>query len=157
MLEAGSGTNIKQGAEKKSITQIKALWREYSEKLRLQEVQPSVSIGVAASFTANSLLPFLGASLVEANLNPSLELGPYNQLFQVCLDHKSIFKTKCDTIILLYRLEDIVLTELLAFLHGDAGAFQGAVAKIDMLVSALKGLRESFRSEEHTSELQSPC
>ena len=144
MLEAGSGTNIKQGAEKKSITQIKALWREYSEKLRLQEVQPSVSIGVAASFTANSLLPFLGASLVEANLNPSLELGPYNQLFQVCLDHKSIFKTNCDTIILLYRLEDIVLAELLAFLNGDAGAFQGAAAKIDMLVSALKGLRESF-------------
>jgi len=144
MLEAGSGTNIKPGAEKKSVTQIKALWREYSEKLRLQEVQPSVSIGVAASFTANSLLPFLGASLVEANLNPSLELGPYNQLFQVCLDHKSIFKTKCDTIILLYRLEDIVLAELLAFLHGDAGAFQGAAAKIDLLVSALKGLRESF-------------
>jgi FkbH-like protein len=144
MFEVRSGTNIKESAEKMRVARLKALWRDYNERLALQEVKPSISIGVAASFTANSLLPFLGAQLVESNLNPALELGPYNQLFQVCLDHKSIFKTECDVIVLLYRLEDIVLEELLAFLDGDSGAFQRAAAKIDVLVSALKRLRESF-------------
>jgi FkbH-like protein len=157
MFEAGSGPNSKESAEKIRVARMKVLWREYHERLALQEVKPSLSIGVAASFTANSLLPFLGAHLVEADLNPSLELGPYNQLFQVCLDHKSIFKTECDVIILLYRLEDILLEELLAFLHGDATAFQRAAAKIDMLVSALKGLRQSFAGTVITNIAPSPA
>ena len=109
MLEDRGGTSTNGSAEKDRITRLKALWREYNQRLTVEEVEPSISIGVAASFTANSMLPFLGAQLVEANLNPSLELGPYNQLFQVCLDHKSIFKGECDVIILLYRLEDILL------------------------------------------------
>ena len=144
MFEERGGANNKASAEKDRITQLKALWREYDRRLTIQEVKPSLSIGVAASFTANSLLPFIGAYLVEANLNPALQLGPYNQLFQVCLDHKSIFKTECDVIILIYRLEDIVFEELLAFLHGDSGAMQRAGAKLDMLASALKRLRENF-------------
>lgn len=82
--------------------------------------------------------------LLEAGIKPSIELGPYNQLFQVCLDHKSVFKNERNVIILLYRLEDIVLEDLLAFLQGNSGAFQRAAEKIDVLVSALKGLRETF-------------
>jgi FkbH-like protein len=144
MLEARSGTNIAQSTEKNRITQIKALWREYSEGLVPPGEKSSISIGVAASFTGNSLLPFLGGHLHEAGLKPSIELGPYNQLFQTCLDPKSVFKKQHDIIVLLYRLEDIVLEELLAFLQGDTGAFQRAAEKIDVLVSALRGLRERF-------------
>jgi FkbH-like protein len=144
MREARSETGSAQSAEKIRITQIKAAWREYSEQLACPDANTSISIGLATSFTGNSLLPFLGVPLLDADLKPAIELGPYNQLFQVCLDHKSIFKRDPDVIVLLYRLEDIVLEELLAFLQGDAGAFQRAAEKIDILVSALKGLRERF-------------
>lgn len=125
-------------------SEMKATWRKYSEQLARHEVEPSLRVGVAASFTANSLLPFLGAHLVENGLNPSFKLGPYNQLFQVCIDHQGTFGPDCDVIILLYRLEDIALEEFTAFLSGDAGAFQRAASKIDLFVSALKGLRERF-------------
>ena len=124
MLDDRSGTGSAQSAEKVRISQIKSAWLEYCEQLAHPDAKTSISIGLATSFTGNSLLPFLGAQLLEADLKPSLELGPYNQLFQVCLDHNSIFKTELDVIVLLYRFEDIVLEELLAFLKGDAGAFQ---------------------------------
>ena len=151
MLDDRSGTGSAQSAEKVRISQIKAAWLEYCEQLAHPDAKTSISIGLATSFTGNSLLPFLGTQLLEADLKPSLELGPYNQLFQVCLDHNSIFKTELDVIVLLYRFEDIVLEELLAFLKGDAGAFQRAVEKIDVLVSALKGLRERFTGTLITS------
>jgi FkbH-like protein len=144
MLEPRSGTNIAPSAEKNRVTLIKALWRDYSERPAPEDAKAWISIGVVASFTGNSLLPFLGAPLLEAGLKPSIELGPYNQLFQICLDHTSVFKKQHDIIVLLYRLEDIVLEELLACLQGDTGAFQRAAEKIDILVSALRGLRERF-------------
>jgi FkbH-like protein len=144
MSDPHSGTNITPGAEKNRVTQIKMLWREHLDRPEVADGGTSISIGVAASFTGNSLLPFLGAPLVEAGLKPSIELGPYNQIFQVCLDHTSVFKKQHDIIILLYRLEDIVLEELLAFLQGDTGAFQRATEKIDVLISVLRGLREKF-------------
>jgi FkbH-like protein len=148
MPEPRSGPNITQSAEKNRITQIKALWREHTERPSLEDDTTAISIGVAASFTGNSLLPFVGAPLLEAGLIPSIELGPYNQLFQICLDHKSVFKKALrsdhDVIALLFRLEDIVLDELLAFLQGDTAAFQGAAEKLDVLVSALRELRAKF-------------
>jgi FkbH-like protein len=144
MPEPRSGTNIAQSAEKNRVTQIKAVWREHSERPAPEGLKTSISIGVAASFTGNSLLPFLGTPLLEAGLKPSLELGPYNQIFQICLDHTSVFKKQHDIIVLVYRLEDIILEELLAFLQGDTGAFQRAAEKIDVLVSALRRLRERF-------------
>jgi FkbH-like protein len=141
MLEARNGTNIGPSAEKDRISRIKALWREKPAPL---DEENSISIGVAASFTGNSLLPFLGGHLLEAGLKSSIDLGPYNQLFQACLDHKGFFKGEPDVIVLLYRVEDIALEELLAFLQGDPGAFQRAAEKIEVLVSALRGLRERF-------------
>jgi FkbH-like protein len=123
---------------------MKAAWHEYLHRIKNREGDSNLRIGVAASFTANPLLPFIGAPLVEAGLNPVIELAPYNQLFQVCFNYKETFPNDCSVLILLYRLEDLALEEMTAFLHGDAGAFQRAVNKIDSLVSALAGLRAVF-------------
>jgi len=127
-----------------SASAVKSVWRKYAEQAAGKEIQPSLNIGIAASFTANSLIPFLGAPLVEAGFAPSIEIGPYNQLFQVCLDHKSHFHSDLNVLILLFRLEDIALDDLMAFLHGDATAFERARAKIDLLASALQKLRGTF-------------
>jgi FkbH-like protein len=122
----------------------KAIWRRYSEQVRQGAITPSLRVGLAASFTANSLLPFVGAPLVENGESPALELGPYNQIFQVCYDYKGILGKGCDVIVLLWRLEDIALEEMLAFLNGDASAIQRAAEKVEMLGTALAKLRESF-------------
>ncbi|HUB66398.1 MAG TPA: HAD-IIIC family phosphatase [Candidatus Methylacidiphilales bacterium] len=124
--------------------QIKAAWRRYSEETAPSKAEPGLRIGIAASFTANSLIPFAGAPLAGAGFEPSIKLAPYNQVFQTCLDYKKSFDAKCDVIVLIYRLEDIALEEITAFLHGDAEARRRASAKIDIFVSALTGLRDSF-------------
>jgi FkbH-like protein len=133
-----------EGSSAARAARMKATWRRYSERVACHEVEPSLRIGISASFTANSLIPFIGAHLTEAGLKPAIELAPYNQIFQTCLDYKSHFGAGCDVLILLYRLEDIVLEEIMSFLHGDAEAFRRASSKIDTLVSALTSLRDSF-------------
>jgi len=133
-----------EGSSAARAARMKATWRRYNEQVAQHEVEPSLRIGISASFTANSLIPFIGAHLAEAGLKPAIELAPYNQIFQTCLDYKSHFGAGCDVLILLYRLEDIVLEEIMSFLHGDAEAFRRASAKIDTLVSALTSLRDSF-------------
>ena len=141
MLEPSGLAPITQAT---SAASMKAAWRRYGEQVSRHEVKPALRVGLAASFTANSLIPFIGAHLAEAGLKPAIELAPYNQIFQACLDYKSFFGAECDVIILLYRLEDMVLDEIMAFLHGDAEAFRRASSKIDTLVSALTSLRENF-------------
>ena len=122
--------------------QLKAAWRTYGEDLANRGT--ALRIGVAATFTANSLVPFLGAPLLEAGLAPAIEVGPYNQLFQVCLDYQTAFHAEPYAIILLFRIEDLMLDELLAFLHGDSTASDRAMGKIDLLATAVQGLRGRF-------------
>src|SRR5271155_114574 len=133
-----------EGSPAARAAQMKSTWRRYNEAIASGNAEASLRIGISASFTANSLIPFIGSHLVEAGFKPAIELAPYNQIFQTCLDHKSFFGAECDVIILLYRLEDIVLEEIMAFLHGDAEAFRRASSKIDTLVSALASLRDGF-------------
>jgi len=126
------------------ITQARATWRKYVEEASRKEIKSPLHIGLAASFTANSFIPFLGATMSSAGLNPSIEIGPYNQIFSICVDYKSIFGAKCEVIILLYRLEDIALEEIQCYLHGDSTALERAIAKLDFLLSALDTLRRTF-------------
>jgi FkbH-like protein len=144
MLEGRAAGAMTEGSAAARAAHMKATWRRYGEEVARHPVGPSLRIGMAASFTANSLVPFIGAHLAEAGLKPAIELAPYNQIFQTCLDPKSYFHPECAVIILLYRLEDIVLDEIMAFLHGDAEAFQRAASKIDTLVAALTSLRDGF-------------
>ena len=123
---------------------VKQAWRNYNKQARDSALEPSLRVGLAATFTANSLLPFLGVPLVAAQFRPALELGPYNQIFQVCYDHRKTLGQNCDVIVLLWRLEDIVLEEMLALLNGDDTAFQRAEKKVEMLRSAVAELRAAF-------------
>jgi hypothetical protein len=144
-----------EGSPAARAAQMKSTWRRDSEAVASGKAEASLRIGISASFTANSLIPFIGAHLVEAGFKPSIKLAPYNQIFQTCLDYKSHFGAECDVIILLYRLEDMVLEEMMAFLHGDAEAFRRATAKMDTLVSALSSLRDGFAGNPACAYLES--
>jgi FkbH-like protein len=132
------------GSSITSAAHRKTTWRQFTEEQAHQPQEPNIRIGIAATFTANSLIPFLGGYLIDAGLKPSIKLAPYNQIFQACLDFQTHFGAECEVAILLFRLEDIILDEMTAFLHGHAHAVQRASSKIQVLASAIKTLRQGF-------------
>jgi len=123
--------------------QAKALWRKFRAK-QAEDPGGDISIGIAASFTAHNLAQFIGASLVSAGLAPRIEAGPYNQLFQVCLDPTVHFGAECDVIALLWRIEDILLEEASLATGHDKTAWRRAAQKIDELTSAMANLRSIY-------------
>ncbi len=144
MHEAVGAVAPKPTPPKSRSAQLKGVWRDYSNQVARKEIEPTLRVGIAASFTANNLAPFFGGHLVEAGLKPAIEIGPYNQLFQVCLDYGSHFRKDTDVLVLLFRIEDIVFDEVMAFLHGDTAAFGRASEKIGFLASSIKSLRDGF-------------
>jgi FkbH-like protein len=102
-------------------------------------------VGLAASFTAEPLVPFLTDALLEAGLRPEVTVAPYGQLFQVCLDPGSAFGAPLpDAIVLLWRIEEMMAAPLEAFLAGDRSALARARQGVAELVDAVTRLRERF-------------
>ena len=126
------------------MSDAKTLWRSHGEKLSRGETVPSLRIGIVGSFTLNPLVPFLGAKLLEQGFAPSIALGPYDQIFQVCLDYKAHFEPQLDVLVALWRIEDLMPEEAAAFVAGDNDAFQRALDKVAWLADALARLRADF-------------
>jgi FkbH-like protein len=129
-------------ASRSATIEAKKSWREHlacgaGEK-------PVLRIGLAASFTADTLVPFVGAALVANGTVPVFKVGPYNQLFQTCLDPQTSFHGPSDVIVLLWRLEDLLLDEITGFMGGDAEALKRARGKLDAFVGAIRQLRGGF-------------
>ena len=55
---------------------------------RSNSLTASSSLPSAASFTADPLVPFIGAALLASDTAAEFKVGPYNQLFQACLDRE---------------------------------------------------------------------
>src|SRR5262249_46337866 len=75
---------------------------------------------------------------------PDIVVGPYNQLFQVCLDPGVHFGDACNVIALLWRIEDLMADEIAGFLSSEEGALSDAKVKISALVAAIAKLRAKF-------------
>jgi FkbH-like protein len=125
--------------------EAKRLWRSYCRDVSNGDQTATLRIGLSASFTAETLVPFLGAHLIVNQLPPAILVGPYNQLFQTCLAPQSVFGNICDVIALLWRLEDLVLEEINAFLHGDRSAVARASEKTSSFAAAIAQLRDNFQ------------
>ena len=122
----------------------KAAWRQFLAQQDGSQDPPDVRIGLAASFTANTLSQFVGAHLVSEGFKPKVAIGPYNQLFQVCLDPKSHFGNNCDAIAILWRIEDLMGDECDAFLNHDGAALTRGCDKLATLTGAITSLRSEF-------------
>jgi FkbH-like protein len=90
------------------------------------------------------LVPFVGAALLANGIVPEFAVGPYNQLFQTCLDPQASFGGPTDVVVLLWRLEDLMLDEMTGFTGGDAGALPRARDKLAAFGGAIRQLRGSF-------------
>jgi FkbH-like protein len=137
-------SRVPAGSAASAWIEAKALWRTFtSEEARAG--QTDIHIGIAASFTAHNLVQFVGAPLLSAGYRPQIKLGPYNQLFQVCLDPQSHFGAQCDAIVLLWRIEDLLQDEIDGVLRQDKAAWEQAAKKLGSLTAAISALRSAFR------------
>ena len=100
-----------------------------------------IRLGIAATFTANNLVPFIGTGLIEVGYLPVIRVAPYNQIFQACA---GAFFQDCNCALLLWRIEDLMLDELTAFVGGDPDALGSAFVKLDQLTDAVSHLRGTF-------------
>jgi FkbH-like protein len=132
------------GAAAPAWIEAKALWRKFTSN-ETGTGHADIRIGIAASFTAHNLVQFVGAPLLSAGYRPQIALGPYNQLFQVCLDPQSHFGAQCDAIALLWRIEDLLQGEIDGALRQDKEAWERAVKKLDSLTAGISALRSAFR------------
>ena len=142
MSDRGGTGAVPAGAT--SWIEAKALWRRFRAEQDGHEVA-DLRIGIAATFTANSLSQFIGAPLVAAGLRPQVIVAPYNQLFQVCLESQSHFGAQCDAIAILWRIEDLLLGELNGVLENDKEAWQRTAQKLNSLSTAVASLRSAFQ------------
>jgi FkbH-like protein len=95
---------------------------------RDRDATASVTVGVAASFTAEPLEPFLGGRLLDAGEVPAFRFAGYNQLHQVCFDPHTMLGP-VDVIVVLWRVEDVLAADLHRFLDtGDGSAASALVA-----------------------------
>jgi FkbH-like protein len=73
----------------------------------------SVSIGITASFTVDTLLPYLGCLLAQRGLLAQFVVSPFNQIYESLLDPSSeLRRAGCDVTLVLSRLEDVCARRL---------------------------------------------
>ncbi|MGE0094449.1 MAG: HAD-IIIC family phosphatase [Alphaproteobacteria bacterium] len=130
---------------REAAVSAKRRWRDFERAGGARPGLKNLTIGVAASFTANTLAPFIGAAMVNSGFAPAFRMGQYNQLFQTCLDHSAQFGGATDVILFLWRLEDIVGPDLNRFAFDpESDAIQSAERTIMDLADAIAGLRARF-------------
>ena len=114
--------------------QLIRTWREHN--LSSENERPDLVVGLAASFTADPLVPLLGGRLLDrAARHPTVLNANYNQLSMVCINPAAEFGgTLPDVIAFLWRLEDLTSAT-------DANLIEDAFGNF---VDQLRRLRNSF-------------
>jgi FkbH-like protein len=117
------------------LKDLQRLWRSHMRR----PVEPGpadAAIGIAASFTVDPLVPYLGARLVEGGVrSPELRLANYNQLIRVCNAHEQeLTGDPLSAIVLLFRLEDLA----------DTGSICRVKEALDLLCESITRLRDRF-------------
>ena len=129
--------NRRRGAD------LRGKWQEFSTSRRDADFR----VGLAGTFTLDSLVPFLGATLIEAGVAPGISLASTEQVFQTCFDPKGAFGIIPHAIVLLWRIEDIAEKSLDRVVAGDKDSLDEILASVDALVDAVRSLRSSFAGE----------
>lgn len=129
-----------------SLGEMRARWLK-ATRTTVPEHANGEQIVVAATITADPLVPYLGVKFLEQGLGfPRITVAPYDQIFQVCLNWKAMFADAVPTaIVLVWRIEDLIRAELNSFLLGNHDALARAYQKLDELRAAIANLRQSFQ------------
>lgn len=131
-----------------AIDEARALWRQFSRDLKNKPDAPrDLRVGVAGSFTVDSLIPHIGGCLLKKGFSaPDVVAGPYNQIHQLCLDHGAVLERAYDfdALVILWRLEDLSPDLLEAALGRDEASFEKLAQDVRDLAQSIAGLRARF-------------
>lgn len=121
------------------------VWRSRQDLVVDPENSPH-TIGLAASFTADSLVPYVGGALIDKGWRGlDVVVAPYNQLFQTCLNPSESFDGVVpDTLVLLCRLEDMFPTSFAELWRLREEDLNAICADISQFVKAVSALRNQF-------------
>jgi FkbH-like protein len=128
-----------------SLIELRARWLKATRSIVPGECSGEHFV-IAATFTANPLVPYLGVKCIgDDGSIPHITVAPYDQLFQVCLNWQSMFASHAPTaIVLMWRIEDFLRSELQEFLRGNSDALDRAFDKVEQLRAAILNLRQGF-------------
>ncbi len=118
-------------------------WRRWRKENR--DADAGYRVGVAATFTADPLIPYVGAGLLEQGLMPAIELADYNQVLALCYSPDSYFSDETDAIVLLWRVEDLAEEALDTLVRAEDEAYAALLAQVDMLLDAIVHLSNRFQ------------
>jgi FkbH-like protein len=100
--------------------------RRWLAHRRERSVEPTLRVGVSASFTAEPLEPFLGGRLLDAGEEPAFSFADYNQIHQVCFDPEGMLGS-VDVAVILWRIEDVFAADLHRLLEQGVGEAAGSI------------------------------
>ena len=111
------------------IRETQRAWRNHKNQNELPD--NDVKVAIIGSMTTEQLEPYIGKYLLDRDFkSPEIAIGPFNQIQQICRDHKSFFSQTPDAIIILWRIEDL---------------FQNIEEKIDTIIDGLSDLTNSIQ------------
>jgi FkbH-like protein len=123
----------------------KLAWRQYVAAQR-QQANPEFDMrtAIAGSMTVEPLEPHLGAYLLSKRFKPQITVSPFNQLRQICLDHRAVLGSgNLNAVVLLWRLEDLFPDMLTRCLHNPQ-ALSDLLGELKSFSDSLAHLRKSF-------------
>jgi len=128
-----------------SLSDIRGRWLKITRSPEYK-ASDAPRLVVAATFTADPLLPYLGTSYADASgVAPHIVVAPYGQIFQVCLNWQAMFADRSPSaIVILWRIEDMLRSELQDCLRGNTDGVKRALEKVDELIASIASLRRSF-------------
>jgi FkbH-like protein len=127
-----------------SLLQVRSKWLQLANSGDVKQSKQHVAI--AASFTADPIVPYLGCALAEAGSPAFVSMLPYNQLHQLCADWKALCgENEPNTLVILWRIEDMLRKPFQALLRGDKEALTMALNEVVILGEAAAHLRSTFR------------
>jgi len=127
-----------------SLLQVRSKWLRLANSGDVKQSKQHVAI--AATFTADPIVPYLGCALAEAGNPAFVSMLPYNQLHQLCADWKAFCgESEPNTLVILWRIEDMLRKPFQEFLRGDKDALAVALNEVAVLGEAVAHLRSAFR------------
>jgi FkbH-like protein len=128
-------------------TAFQRRWRDLSEATEAIRPLRPVSIAIAASFTVDTLLPFLGCFLAQRGLRAQFTVAPFGQIYQSLLDPSSELRTAgAEITLVLARLEDVCARPLAELALLDPARVAEARASAHAELARLCTALESFEA-----------
>lgn len=122
----------------------KVRWRNFQAATTTQQPRTALPIGVFGSFTVEPLVPWLGGQLLDTGLDlaPAITVGPFNQIFQTCMNPQQAFGGEVEAVVMLWRLEDLFGDLLAAAMAGRQDAATRLHDELQKLLAAVATLRD---------------